>query len=64
MRKDICCVGPSDCKMTNVLNGSSNVLMESLSCLFIGFSVPGRCEMSPMEYLFPRQNARGIAGCF
>lgn len=58
VKKDICCVGPLDCKMNNVLNGSS------LAFSFIGFSVPGRCEMSPVEYLFPQQNARGISDCF
>jgi len=52
--KDICFAGPLDCKMNNVLNGST------LAFSFIGLSVPGRCEMSPGEYLFPRQNARGI----
>lgn len=27
VRKDICCVGPSDCEMNNVLNGSSLVFI-------------------------------------
>lgn len=58
MKRGISLVGPLDCKMNNVPNGSS------LAFSFTGFSVPGRCEMSPVEYLVPRQNARGISDCF